>query len=338
MKIKKKPILISLLSLVLCMAIVFGFMYRSPLVAFAISSPEDNKYVFDNGDKIQVVSWYDADPNVYSQLYKFENSEKPGTYLWWDETTLTYNERTGRWKADSPMRWQNVDKDGSPDPHHGFLGYYPASLVSPDEVLSAIPITISGDIKKDDCLVATWFGQRPQNSNIVDLGFIHLMAKFDVNLNFNSQYKNVTDVVVKAELEKEGTLNLLDAKVDPTLGTVGPQTFTPQDAKAGFDWSGTTIAIPQDVRNLKVTISFEANGEQKELTYTHPSYIPIHGRMYTTLNLSVGDEVVAIENVTVSDWVDGGNIAGGEAEECMHATYDANNYCTVCGKKKEDGQ
>ena len=28
---------------------------------------------------------------------------------------------------------------------------------------------------------------------------------------------------------------------------------------------------------------------------------------------------------------------GGEAEECMHVTYE-NNTCTVCGKKKEDGQ
>ena len=37
----------------------------------------------------------------------------------------------------------------------------------------------------------------------------------------------------------------------------------------------------------------------------------------TTLNLLVGDEVVSIENVTVSDWADGGNITGGEAEEVM---------------------
>ncbi|MEE1317227.1 MAG: fimbrillin family protein, partial [Prevotella sp.] len=47
-----------------------------------VAQPEDNKYVFEDGDKIHIVSWYDANPNVYPQLYKFENPEKPGTYLW----------------------------------------------------------------------------------------------------------------------------------------------------------------------------------------------------------------------------------------------------------------
>ena len=46
-----------------------------------VAQPEDNKYVFEDGDKIHIVSWYDANPNVYPQLYKFENPEKPGTYL-----------------------------------------------------------------------------------------------------------------------------------------------------------------------------------------------------------------------------------------------------------------
>ena len=338
MKMKKKPILISLLSLVLCMAMVFGFMYRSPLVAFAISIPEDNQYVFDNGDKIQVVSWYDADPKVYSQRHKFENPEKPGTYLWWDETTLTYNESTGKWKADSPMRWQNVDKDGNPDPYHCFLAYYPASLASPDSVLTAIPVTLTGDMSEDDYMFARWFGQRPKNDNVIDLGFVHLMAKFDINLDFGSQYKNVTDVVVKAELAQSGILDLIKFEVEPVSGTTKWQTFTTQDARDGFDWSGTTIAVPQGGYNQKFVISFMADGEQKELTYTHTKFMSISDKVRTTLNLSVGEDVVEIGEVIVSGWANGGNITGGEAEECMHVTYDANNLCTVCGKKKEDGQ
>ena len=74
----------------------------------------------------------------------------------------------------------------------------------------------------------------------------------------------------------------------------------------------------------------------KSVTYTMPE-LKLESGKRTTLNLLVGDEVVAIENVTVSDWANGGNITGGEAEECMHVTYE-NNTCTVCGKKKEDGQ
>lgn len=337
MKMKKKPILISLLSLALCMAMIFGFMYRSPLVAFAISSPEDNIYIFEDGDKIQVVSWYGADYNVYDQLYEFENPEKPGTYLWWDETTVTYNKSTGKWKADSPMRWQNVDKDGNPDPCHCFLAYYPADLVETDAVLTAIPITITGDIKEDDYMFARWVGQRPENDNVIDLNFFHLMAKFDINLDFGSQYENVTDVAVKTELAQSGILDLINFEVEPISGTTGWQTITTQDAKDGFDWSGTTIAIPQNVTGLKVTISFMADGEQKELTYTHTKSISLQDKVRTTLNLSVGENIVEIGEVTVSDWADGGNITGGEAEECMHVIYE-NNTCTVCGKKKEDGQ
>ena len=89
--------------------------------------------------------------------------------------------------------------------------------------------------------------------------------------------------------------------------------------------------------DVVITIDFKADGLTKSVTYAMPE-LKLESGKRTTLNLLVGDEVVAIENIIVSDWADGGNITGGEAEECMHATYDANNYCTVCGKKKEDGQ
>ena len=62
-----------------------------------VAQPEDNKYVFEDGDKIHIVSWYDANPNVYPQLYKFENPEKPGTYLWWGDAVSTYSQSNDRW-------------------------------------------------------------------------------------------------------------------------------------------------------------------------------------------------------------------------------------------------
>lgn len=94
-----------------------------------VAQPEDNKYVFEDGDKIHIVSWYDANPNVYPQLYKFENPEKPGTYLWWGDAVSTYAQSNDRWHTSPYLRWQNIDLDGTPNPHHCFLAWWPEDLV-----------------------------------------------------------------------------------------------------------------------------------------------------------------------------------------------------------------
>lgn len=281
-----------------------------------VAQPEDNKYVFEDGDKIHIVSWYDADSyNIYDQLDKFENPEKPGTYLWWDDAVSTYSKSNDRWHTTPYLRWQNIDLDGNPNPHHCFLAWYPEDLVESTGDLTSIPVTMTGDIKKDDYMFARWFGQRPIYDNVIDLTFYHLMSRFDLHLNFRNQYTDVTDVVAKTEIATSGTLNLLEFNCVPVSGITAWQTFTPVNFWNKYDWSGTTICIPQNVASLKVVLSFKADGQQKELTYTHPRPILIEGKMRTRLVLEVGKDILELADVTVTDWDTAPDIDGGEAEE-----------------------
>ena len=227
----------------------------------------------------------------------------------------TYSKSNDRWHTTPYLRWQNIDLDGNPNPYHCFLAWYPEDLVESNAVLTAIPVTVTGDIKEDDYMFARWFGQRPANDNVIDLGFIHLMARFDLHLNFGSQYSNVTDVVAKTEVETSGILDLLNFECDPVSGTTAWQTFTPVSFSNGNDWRGTTICIPQNGYGRKVVFSFKADGQQKELTYTHTKFMSLSDKVRTTLILEVGKDIVELVDVAVTDWETAPDIDGGEAEE-----------------------
>lgn len=258
-----------------------------------VAQPEDNVYVFEDGDKIHIVSWYDADSyNIYDQLDKFENPEKPGTYLWWDDAVSTYSKSTDRWHTTPYLRWQNIDLDGNPNPHHCFLAWYPEDLVESNAVLTAIPVTVTGDIKKDDYMFARWFGQRPANDNVINLAFNHLMARFDLNLVFNSEDYTTTPTDISAQIEvvKTATIDLLADSPAFTPGSTKTEvSLTGKSSPAeGMAWSGYTLVIPgQDINACKVTLSFTADGEQKSLTYTHGESLLFQSGKRTVLNLTV---------------------------------------------------
>lgn len=258
-----------------------------------VAQPKDNVYVFEDGDKIHIVSWYDADSyNIYDQLDKFENPEKPGTYLWWDDAVSTYSKSNDRWHTTPYLRWQNIDLDGNPNPHHCFLAWYPEDLVESNAVLTAIPVTVTGDIKKDDYMFARWIGQRPANDNVINLAFNHLMARFDLNLVFNSEDYTTTptDISAKIEVVKTATIDLLADSPAFTLGSTKTEVSLKGKSSPaeGMAWSGYTVVIPgQDINAFKVTLSFTADGKQKSLTYTHGGSLLFQSGKRTVLNLTV---------------------------------------------------
>ena len=142
-------------------------------------------------------------------------------------------------------------------------------------------------------MFARWIGQRPANDNVINLAFNHLMARFDLNLVFNSEDYTTTptDIYAQIEVVKTATINLLAAS----------PAFTPGDNKkdevsltgkntpaVGMVWSGYTVVIPgQDINACKVTLSFTADGEQKSLTYTHGESLLFQSGKRTVLNLTV---------------------------------------------------
>ena len=314
---KKKSIMISALGLLLCLSLVFTAVFHSPIVAFAAELPEDCKTSFVAGDAFRVIGWY----GDWTGDYPKPTDER------WIDSKLTYN--GSKWKTDPYMRWQNTDQS------HNFLGVWPYNLVDSNTDLTSVAYNTLTAAEKDILVARTTLTDKPAN-NTVPLEFDHLMSRFDVNLSFANQYQAVSDVSVKVNVGTDATINLIANTI--TLGNEQNDVILDEiDTVTGMACSRSGILIPQTKTDVVVTISFTADGMQKSVTYTMPE-LKLESGKRTTLNLLVGDEVVAIENVTVSDWADGGNITAGEAEDCMHENYDANNLCTVCGKKKEDGQ
>ena len=337
MKIRKKPTIISVLSLVLCLSLVIGIAYRMPLTAHAVevtatmsgmtsagggvSQPADNVYTFNPGAQIQIVGWT-------GNWDEYNRPWNDPTDTWWNSTVSTYNGT--KWMTEPYMRWQNGE-----GLQHNFLSYWPANLADPNSDLRNVPIEIKGDSAKDDILFARWNGIRPDD-NTLHLQFNHLMARFDVHLLFNDEYANVTDISIENKLRSKASVDLLMGEVTAMAGR-GSRMEKSQHPDDNYHWSGTCIAVPQVFTGELLTLEFTADGKEYSLTYEHTTPLAFKSDERTTLYLAVGKDKVELMDVTVSDWADGGNITGGEAEECMHVTYE-NNTCTVCGKKKEDGQ
>ena len=175
---------------------------------------------------------------------------------------------------------------------HHFLAWYPTSFAdSKTTKLDAIPFELSGDEEKDDVLYAKWSGTQPDN-NTLPLAFNHLMARFDLNLVFNSEdYPTTpTDISAQIEVVKTATINLLAASPAFTPGSTKTEvSLTGKSSPAeGMAWSGYTLVIPgQDINACKVTLSFTADGGQKSLTYTHGESLLFQSGKRTVLNLTV---------------------------------------------------
>lgn len=314
MKIRKKPIIISVLSLVLCLSLVIGITHRMSLTAHAVevtanmsgmtskggvSQTADNEYAFADGAQIQIVGWY-GDWDKYNKPWEMESD------TWWNSAVSTFNATNGKWNTEPYMRWQN----GKGLEHH-FVSYWPANLADPNSDLTNVPVTLTGSAE-DDILLAHWSNERPED-NVLNLKFDHLLSRFDVHLYFRDEYEGATDISVETALSNKATVDLLSGTVSPEYG----QGITMQEAPypdGNWDWSGTCITVPHDFNGSLLTIKFTANGEEKSISYTHPSTLSFESGERVTLNLMVGKDKVELMDVTVGDW-NQKNINAGEAEE-----------------------
>ena len=234
-----------------------------------VTRTEDN-YAFKQGDAFHIVGWHGESANAYT---------------WFNDAVCTYSDT--QWTAQPMLYWQN----GENLTHH-FLAWYPTSFAdSKTTKLDAISFTLSGDEEKDDVLYAKWSGTQPDN-NTLPLAFDHLMARFDLNLVFNSEDYPTTPTGISATIGvvKTATINLFAASPAFTPGSTKTEvSLTGKSSPAvGMAWSGYTVVIPgQDINACKVTLSFTADGEQKSLTYTHGGSLLFQSGKRTVLNLTV---------------------------------------------------
>lgn len=234
-----------------------------------VTRTEDN-YAFEQGDAFHIVGWYGESANADT---------------WFNDAVCTYSDT--QWTAQPMLYWQN----GENLTHH-FLAWYPTGFAdSKTTKLDAIPFELSGDEEKDDVLYATWSGTQPDN-NTLPLAFNHLMARFDLNLVFNSEDYPTTPTGISAQIEvvKTATINLLADSLTFTPGNDKEEvSLTGKSSHAeGMAWSGYTVVIPgQDINACKVTLSFTADGEKNSLTYTHGGSLLFQSGKRTVLNLTV---------------------------------------------------
>lgn len=293
MKAKKKPILITALSVLLSLSLVFGIMVESPIVAFAVTQSADNEYVFDFGDKVHIVGWYGA-WDAYPKPWEDSTDE------WWNDAVSTFNGR--RWKTEPYMRWQNGD-----DLQHNFLAYYPEDLVNPNSNLTNVGIHLTGYLEDDDILVAIWEGARPDDDTL-ELEFDHLLSRFDLNIVFGSEYPNAEVVSVYVWLPQTGYCDLLNGKFSTeAIGNTETYEMTKTaDSGSEYDWSGSCIAIPMTVPTTNfITIKCKDAGKE-EYTYAHDANIVLKSGERTTLTLYIGEDVVELTPTSSSSNFFGG--------------------------------
>lgn len=233
-----------------------------------VTRTEDN-YAFEQDDAFHIVGWY---------------GESANTDTWFNDAVCTYSGTL--WTAQPMLYWQN----GENLTHH-FLAWYPENFAKSSDNLSEISFTLSDNEAADDVLYAKWSGTQPDN-NTLPLAFDHLMARFDLNLVFNSEdYPTTpTDISAQIEVVNTATIDLLADSPAFTPGSTKTEvSLTGKSSPAeGMAWSGNTVVIPgQDINACKVTLSFTADDEQKSLTYTHGGSLLFQSGKRTVLNLTV---------------------------------------------------
>lgn len=261
-----------------------------------VQQTSDNVYVFEKNDTLAVVGWYGADWNTYPTPWSDANAK------WWINSLCVNN--GAKWVSTPQMRWQNV-----PDPHH-FLAWWPSTFTNAGDNLSDVKVDMN-KLKEKDVLVAR-LSTVPTPGTPINLQFEHIMARFDVNLTFAEQYDIYNNVKVSLDLQTNATVDLV-AATNPVIVAGGAKTTETMPViatKTGFDYSCSSIVVPQSLTNPVVTIKFQ-NGTAKTLAYTHPAFLFESGKR-TTLNLTVGRDYVNVVDVTVTPWVDGGNIGNDE--------------------------
>ena len=242
-----------------------------------------NKASFVSGDKISVYAWTG-------------NAATVGTSLAVDGVTNTFD--GSKWTPAIQMLW---DDDSS---QHYFLGISPEHKVT--NFTSDAYTLDPAQYAASDLMIATNLTGLVPSDTPVTLNFTHALARLDVNLSFRSQWsEEPTVTAVTATAKKTATVDYL-TKAFTVTGTAGPVALA---ASVNNAWS--SLQIPQaGVRTITVTIG------GKDFVFTHTADIPLVGGKYTTVNLTVGRDVIELADaISISDWISQGDEIGGDALE-----------------------
>ena len=237
----------------------------------------------------------------------FDTGDQVSLYAWTGSATAVPDSRVvddvrntlgsdGKWIPQAKMLWADMVTP------HFFVGIYPPRSVS-DFAADAFSLT-PADYESSDLLIATNLTGLKAQQNPVTLSFDHAMAKLYVNLQFRNQWETEPTVTaVETTAKSSCTVDYL-AKAVTATGSAVPVALTRTDNKA---WSN--LQVPQDgVRSITVKI------DGKDYVFTHTADIPLTGGKHTTVNLTVGRNVIELASISINDWTAGATIDNGEAQ------------------------
>lgn len=170
----------------------------------------------------------------------------------------------------------------------------------PDVTSTSFEYTILHDKYDWGIDLLWWKSDGPLNSNILNIGFSHAISKFTVNLKKNEEVLNeeLGDVTVGG-IKTTGTVNLIERTWNTDETEVDDNFPLCNDTPTeGFDGTATNYLIPQTVSSLTVS----AKVGSKTYTWTSETEQVFEPGHAYTLNLTIGSEVTAIGEVTVSAW------------------------------------
>ncbi len=246
---------------------------------------DGDKSSFASGDQIAVYAWTGS------------STEVPATRVV-DGVVNTFD--GSAWTPASLMRWKSET-----DAHY-FLGVSPVRSIASftEDAFSLTP----GDFTASDLLIATNTGGVTASGGPVALGFSHVMAKLDVNLNFRSQWGGTPTVTsVNVTAKSSASVNYL-AKAVTATGTAAAVSLTALESPAsGFARSYSGLQVPQSgVRQIVVRIG------DADFVYEAGENIPLVPGKVTTVNLIVGRDKIVPGGLTITDWVSGDPFFSGE--------------------------
>lgn len=244
---------------------------------------QGNEASFVSGDAISVYAWTGSATTVDTPLVV-------------DGVTNTFD--GSQWIPASQMLWDDNSSQ------HYFLGISPQRYVTD---FSSDAFTLDpADYAASDLMIATNLTGLVPSDTPVELLFTHALARLDVHLTFRTQWAEAPVVTaVTATARKTATVDYLAQELSAT-GTAAPVALT---ASANDAWSG--LQVPQaGVNTLTVTIGGQ------DFVFTHTADIPLVGGQYTTVNLTVGRDIIELSDaITISNWASQGDAIGGDALE-----------------------
>lgn len=245
---------------------------------------------FENGDTISVYAWTGTNADGEIAAPDKDNRVVNNSH------NILSNDS---WIAEPQMLWKDMMEK------HYFIGVYPAIEQGKgfDDDLTQYAYTLNPAYEEaSDLLVATETSGILAGYGTVPLAFTHTMAKVNINLTYRNQWgvdeagENIVPTVTSVQLinaANKAVVNLLTKKVTPIEDSRSNQTLPELAENSRY----SSIVIPQEHVN-EITIVIDG----KNYTYTHSSDIDFTSGKVTTINLTVGRNVITLSGVTVDPW------------------------------------